>query len=93
MTKLLADQIRKGIKESDTKGFTWKATPTGMSWSYGVEFTFEVPELNILTVTSKKGLRVATVMFGASEWDDCRTLEEAYLLATKQAIRTANYLY
>lgn len=93
MAKLLGKEITRGINERNHGEHTWKQTPKGMSWSYGVTFVFEAVEGEVLTVASGEGIRVTSVLFGSDKWCDCNTIEEAYYMATKKAIACANYIY
>ena len=93
MKREIRNAISKAIKESNLNGYKWTITAEGgLHWSYGVDFEFEGHEDGWLVVKNEHGT-FAGVTFGENRWDDCKTIEEAYYLVTKQAIKSANYTY
>lgn len=95
MKKEYRNAIAKAIQESDLNGYKWTITADGVAWSYmdGEAFVFTVREEGIIYV-QWKGFRLATVYFDPTdEYADCKTLEEAYYLVTKQLIRNANHTF
>ena len=95
MKREYRNAITKAIKESNLNGYKWEIIENGngLKWSYGVEFKFAVYEKEGCISVKNNYYTVGCVTFGDGKYDNCKTLEEAYYLVTKQAIRTANNLY
>jgi len=87
--------IKRGIEKSDTCGYKWTITPTGLKWGYlDVEFTFrEDVSGEFLNILDPFGEQFACIWYADDECADCKTLEEAYEMAAIKTIRRANYLY
>lgn len=98
MKKEYRNAIQKAIKDSDLNGYKWTITENGLRWSYltgeNEVFTFDTTtEENFLTVRGPF-CEMAGIWYEENErWADCKTLTEAYYLATKATIRKANYIY
>lgn len=87
--------IKRGIEKSNTNGYKWSITPSGLKWSYlDTEFTFiEEEDGKILSVRDEHTPLCISIWYGDDKFADCKTLEEAYEMATIKTIRLANYLY
>lgn len=93
MKREFRSAISQAIKDSELNGYKWTITKNGLKWSYmDEEFTFDTPEENILTVKNRYST-FATIWYEDCKYADCKTLTEAYYLATKATIREANYAY
>lgn len=96
MKREIRNAITKAIKESDLNGYKWTITEHGLKWSYGEEFTFDTTsEENILMVRANSSRKYMAVIWYKKDdkFADCKTLVEAYYLATKATIRKANRIY
>lgn len=87
--------IRRGIEKSDTNGYKWSIKPAGLKWSYlDTEFVFIVEDDGeFLSVHDHLDQPFISIWYGDNKYADCKTLEEAYELATIRTIMQANYLY
>ena len=86
--------IKRGIEKSDTNGYKWNITPRGLKWSYfDTEFTFIEEDGEFLNVQDEHNLPFVSIWYGDDKFADCKTIEEAYEMATIKTIRRANYLY
>lgn len=87
--------VKRGIERSDKNGYKWSVTPSGLRWSYcDTEFTIvEEKDTDLLSVYDHLGDRFVSVWYGDDNYADCKTLEEAYEIATIRTIERANYLY
>lgn len=98
MTNEIRKAIRKGINDSELNGYKWNITKDGLDWSYGEQFTFhlrqyEENEGHLFVLGKQSGMSMANILIGESFYHDCKTLEEAYFLATKRTIKNANHTY
>ena len=98
MTNEIRKAIRNGINNSELNGYKWTITKEGLDWSYGEQFTFEYKQIDdeegFLIVKGRRSeMTMASILIGDAFYDDCRTIEEAYTLATKQTIWNANHTY
>ena len=103
MKRNIRSAVRNGINESELNGYKWEITMSGLKWEYcDVEFLFRLHEYasgeKALTVHQKDGgtwyeESWITVLIGDSKYDDARTVEEAYRIATRRTIYKANHLF
>ena len=98
MKKEIRNAIIKAIKESELNGYKWTITPNGLKWSYcDIAFTFEehmetTGETTLFVYDEYDNANVF-VWYGEDKYSDCKTLPEAYYIATKSVIRKANNIY
>lgn len=95
MKREYREAVKRGIEKSDTNGYKWNITPSGLKWSYlDTEFTFiEEDDGEFLSVRDRFNQPFVSIWYGDDKFADCKTLEEAYEMATIKTIRRANYLY
>lgn len=95
MKREYRNAIKKGIEKSELNGYTWSIKSTGLKWSYfDTEFVFIVEgDGEFLSVRDHLDQPFISIWYGDDEYTDCKTLEEAYELATIRTIKRANYLY
>jgi hypothetical protein len=97
MKKEYRDAITKAIKESDLKGYKWTITENGLRWSYltgeNEEFTFDSRTEADFLLVHGPFCNMAAIWYEDAKYADCKTLTEAYYLATKATIRKANSIY
>lgn len=95
MKREYREAVKRGIEKSDTNGYKWNITPSGLKWSYlDTKFTFiEEDDGEFLIVRDCFNQPLVAICCGDNKFADCKTLEEAYEMAAIKTIRRANYLY
>ncbi|MBQ8331158.1 MAG: hypothetical protein IJX94_01495 [Clostridia bacterium] len=98
MKREIRNAIAKAIKDSELNGYKWTITENGLRWSYlsenDGEFTFDENYEAEFLVVHGPYCKMAMIWFSENDrFADCKTLTDAYYLATKATIRKANSIY
>lgn len=95
MKREYRNAIKRGIEKSELNGYMWSIKPAGLKWSYlDTEFVYIVEDDGeFLSVRDHLDQPFISIWYGDDKYADCKTLEEAYELATTRTIKRANHLY
>jgi len=95
MKREFRNAVKEVIKAFNDQEYKWTVTSDGLRWSYlDTKFTFvEEDNKEFLSVHDNLDRAFITIMYGDDKYADCKTLEEAYKVATVCTIRKAKYLY